>query len=91
MALVDAAANFTLLDLNIFLKEQETVLGGPLTRIGNKDGKTTLEINDLDPAGAPAPPSVIITSGAPPAGAQVIGTGKIYVSGALTDATAYRP
>jgi hypothetical protein len=90
MPLVDALPSWTLAELNQFVSEQETILGGPLTNIGNKDGKTTITINDLDPNGSPATHSVITTS-APPAGAKVIGAGKIYVSGTLTDATAYKP
>jgi hypothetical protein len=82
--------SLTLQNLNLFVAERETGRQGPLTAIGNKDGKTTIEINDLDPAGAPATPSVI-TTGSLPAGAKLIGKGKIYVSGTLTDATAYSP
>lgn len=91
MPILTSPPNRTLAELNEFVGQQEGDLQGPLTAIGNKDGSTTIQINDLDPAGAPAKPSVIITSGVPPAGARVIGTGKIYVSGALTDATAYKP
>jgi hypothetical protein len=89
MPIIPSLPTRTLAELNQFVREQETGLQGPLTAIGNKDGSTTIEINDLDPGGAPAMPSVIITTGGRPAGAKIIGTGKIYVSGTLTDATAY--
>lgn len=82
--------NQTLVQINQFVAQSEMGLNGPLTAIGNKDGKTTIDINDLDPAGKPAKSS-IVTTGSPPAGAKTIGKGKIYISGTLTDATAYKP
>jgi hypothetical protein len=91
MAIFGVDPNYTLDELNQFVEERETARQGPLTAIGNKDGKTIIEIDTLDPAGAPATPSKITTAGTPPAGARIIGRGKIYVSGTLTDATAYKP
>jgi hypothetical protein len=91
MTLVYAPSpNLTLADLNQFVSDQETALDGPLTAIGNKAGKTTLTINDEDPNGNPATPSMI-TIDLPPTGAKVIGKGKVYISGTLKDATAYSP
>jgi hypothetical protein len=90
MAIITSDPNRTLSELNQFVAQSEMGLNGSLKAIGNKDGKTTIEIDGLDPAGKPATASVIAT-GTPPAGAKVIGKGKIYVSGTLTDATAYKP
>jgi len=90
MVIVTYPASGTLADLNQLVKEQEAALDGPLADIGNKDGWTTIDIDDLEPNGKPALPS-LITTASPPAGAKVIAKGKVYISGALTDATAYRP
>jgi hypothetical protein len=82
--------NFSLTQLNQFVSQSENGLLGPLISIGNHNKKTVIEINDLDPAGPPPKPSVI-TTGGPPAGATTIGVGQVYISGTLTQATAYKP
>jgi hypothetical protein len=66
MPILTTPPNRTLAELNEFVGQQEEDLQGSLTAIGNKDGSTTIQINDLDPAGAPTKPSVIITSGVSP-------------------------
>jgi hypothetical protein len=86
-----AQPSWDLATLNTFVAQQENSRQGPLTKIANDGTNTTVDIDDLAPSGKPAKNAVIITSGSPPAGASTIGTGKIFVSGSLTDATAYRP
>ena len=71
MVIVTYPASGTLADLNQLVKEQEAALDGPLADIGNKDGWTTIDIDDLEPNGKPALPS-LITTASPPAGAKVI-------------------
>ena len=88
MTTITAEPGLDLATLNTFVKQQENTLEGPLTKIGNSGGKTTLDIDVL--GGKPAKNSVI-TTGALPAGATKINADKIFVSGALTSATAYRP
>jgi hypothetical protein len=88
MAIVQADPSSTLAQLNQLVAQSEKRLLGPLTAIGNSNGKTTLTIDD-QAAGNPTPPSQI-TAGTLPAGATKIGDGKIYISGTLTDATAYK-
>jgi hypothetical protein len=76
--------------LNVFVAEQENVLQGVLTKIGNDGSKTTLDIDDGVNQRAPDKNSVI-TTGSPPAGATKLNTAQIFVSGRLESATAYRP
>jgi hypothetical protein len=89
MAIVEADPSSTLAQLNQLVAQSEKRLLGPLTAIGNSNGKTTLTI-DEQAAGYPNPPSQISTSQLP-AGATKIGDGEVYISGTLTDATAYKP
>jgi hypothetical protein len=89
MTTVNADPSWDLPTLNTFVAQQENTLAGPLTGIGNSGGQTTLEIDVM--GGIPSKNAVVITTGAPPAGSTQIGIGKIYVSGTLTDGTAYRP
>lgn len=86
--IVTAEPDTDLATLNTFVAQQENVLQGPLTKIGNDGNKTTLDIDDLE--GKPEK-NAKITTGAPPTGATVISKGRIFVSGALTSATSYRP
>ena len=90
MTILTVDPSFSLAQLNQFVTQSESGLQGPLTSIGNHNNKTIIKINDLDPAGAPAKPSEITTS-TPPAGATVIGVGQVFISGTLTQATAYEP
>jgi hypothetical protein len=89
MEIVEADSGFTLARLNKFVAQSEKRLLGPLTAIGNRNNKTTLTIND-QAAGNPTPPSQIATEALPP-GATKIGDGQVYISGKLTNATAYSP
>ena len=88
MSVVIADPSWDDATINKFIAEQEGILQGPLTKIGNKNGSTTLQINDL--AGKPAK-NAAITTGNPPVGATLISTDKIFISGTLKTATAYRP
>ncbi len=74
--------------INKLIGQQEDVLHGPLTKIGNDGTNTIITIGDAD--GKPAK-HAMISSGNLPAGAQLINTAKIFIKGALTTATAYRP
>ena len=87
---VEAEASWNLDQLNQFVADREDVLQGPLTAIGNGNGKTRLTIDDQDPAGAPSKHS-LITLGGIPAGATLIGADRVYISGNLTNAAAYKP
>jgi hypothetical protein len=89
-AVVEADPNYSLDQLNQFVADQEDVLDGPLAAIGNGNGKTQLTIDDQDPAGTP-PEHSLITLGGVPAGARQIGTGRVYITGTLNNATAYSP
>lgn len=89
MAIVEADSGFTLNELNKFVAQSEQNLLGPLTAIGNSNNKTTLTINERA-ASNPTPASRIATGALPPGAAQ-IGKGRVYISGQLTDAIAYRP
>jgi hypothetical protein len=74
--------------LNTFVSQQEDFLRGPLTKISNDGTNTTLDIDDtLD---KPAK-NAAITTAVPPAGMVIINTDKIFISGTLITATAYRP
>ncbi len=73
--------------INTLIAQQEDFLQGPLTRIGNKNGKTTLQIDDL--GGKPQKHAEVTTAN-PPVGAVLINTAKIFIAGTLTTATAYR-
>jgi hypothetical protein len=88
MTKVTAEPTWDVATLNTFVSQQEDVLAGPLTKIGNSNGKTTLELDTL--AGTPAK-HAMITAGRPPATATIINSDKIYISSVLTQATAYRP
>jgi hypothetical protein len=90
LPIVPADPNYTLDQLNQFVSQSESRLLGPLTAIGNANGKTTIEIDDSDPAGKPTKSSKIAVGALPP-GAIVIGTGQIFISGTLAQATAYKP
>lgn len=89
MTIIDANPNFSLPQLNQFVAQQEGALQGPLTAIGNGGGQTKLTIDDLDPSGAPANPSVITVDAIPP-GKVPIGGGQVFISGTLTNAAAYK-
>jgi hypothetical protein len=82
--------SFSLVQLNQFVSQSEIGLQGPLVSIGNQNNKTVIGINDLDPGGAPSKSSEV-TTGTPPTGATIIGVGQVYISGTLTQATAYKP
>jgi hypothetical protein len=88
MTTVTAEPNWDLSTLNTFVAQQENVLQGPLTKIGNDGSKTTLDIDLM--AGKPQK-NAVITTGNPPAGATKINTAQVYISGGLTSATSYRP
>lgn len=88
MAIVEADPSYTIVQLNHFVAQSEKRLLGPLTAIGNDNGKTTLTIDENAPAN-PNPPSKV-TIGQLPAGATKIGGGKVYISGNLADAIAFR-
>jgi hypothetical protein len=85
---VTAEPNWDLSTINTFVAQQENVLQGPLTKIGNDGSKTTL---DIDLMGGKPKKNAMITTGNLPAGATEINTAQIYISGALTAATSYRP
>jgi len=87
MTVLIADPSWDLPTLNTFVSQQENTLAGPLTKIGNSNGKTTLDIDVA--AGIPAK-NAVITTGNPPATATTINSDNIYISGTLTQATAYR-
>jgi hypothetical protein len=89
MTIVEADPSYTVDQLNAFVTQSEKRLMGPLTAIGNNtNGKTTLTIDERAPSN-PTPPSKI-TTGQLPVGATKIGDGRVYISGTLTDAIAYK-
>jgi len=90
MATATSDPNRTLDQLNQFIAERETFENGPLTGIGNQDGKTIIVVDEFDPNGKPTP-AAKVTTGSLPAGGKLIDKGKVYIEGKLTDATAYRP
>jgi hypothetical protein len=89
MVIIPSPASRTLDELNQLVREQETALQGSLADIGNDAGSSTISIDDLDPAGAPDPPSQV-TTGAPSTGARIVAKGTIFVAGTLAAATAFR-
>jgi hypothetical protein len=88
MSTVTSPSSSDLPTLNALVAQQENVLNGPLTNIGNDGTNTTFNINAMD--GTP-PKNTIITTGSVPTGSTTIASGQIYISGVLTAATAYRP
>jgi hypothetical protein len=87
MTTVTAQSSWDLAMLNTFVAQQEASLAGPLTKIGNSGGNTTLEIDTL---GGPPAKSAKITTGAVPTEGTVINADKVYISNVLMAATAYR-
>ena len=77
----------SLAELNDVISQQEAVLG-PLISISN-DGQATLL--SFDVTADPPERHTVVTVGAPPAGTTAITVGKVFIAGALTDLTAYRP
>lgn len=63
MTIVTGQPDWDLPTLNTFVAQQEDSLAGPLTKIGNNSGNTTLNIDAL--AGAPAKHAVITSGSAP--------------------------
>jgi len=85
---VAADPSWDLATINTFVAQEENTLQGPLTKIGNDGSNTTLDINVM---GGKPTKNAVITIGNPPAGSTSINSAQIYISGTLTNATAYRP
>jgi hypothetical protein len=82
---VGFAKDNSLDDLNLFVRQQEELLG-PLVRIGN-DGNQTVLTFDMDQARPEK--HAVIQEGNPPASGSGI-KGKVFVAGQLKDAFATR-
>jgi hypothetical protein len=89
MRSLKAGPSWDLSSLNTFIAQQENFLRGPLVALRAEDGATVLEIDDK--ATDKPEKNTVITIGAPPAGATVIGSGEVYINGNLAKAIAYRP
>ncbi|MFZ3235710.1 MAG: hypothetical protein WA417_11235 [Stellaceae bacterium] len=86
-AILTADPNLSLDAVNTVIAQQEDILG-PLVTVGNEGSATLLAFdNDRDPPHRHA----VVETGQPPPDAVPIATGKIFVSGQLTDVLAYRP
>ena len=88
MTTVTAEPDWDLTKLNTFIGQMENAFVGPLTKIGNDGNKTTLAIDSL--GGKPAKHSLVTTDDVPDGGTK-INTDKIFISGELKNATAYKP
>jgi len=89
---VGASKNYSLEQLNLFVRQQEADLG-PLVGLSNGGTQSVLTF-DTDLA-TPDKPAVITPdkNGAPdvPSGSSAICSGEVFIAGTITAATASRP
>jgi hypothetical protein len=84
---VGADPSLSLPEVRMLVAQQEELVG-PLLTIGN-DGKQTLLTFDIDQD--PPATHAILDTDSPPPTATSLATGKIFISGQLTDVSAFRP
>jgi len=90
MSNLRAPASWDVSTLNTFIAQQENYLRGPLVAIKGDGDDLILEIDDKSSDEAPKK-NTVVTIGAPPPGARVIGSAQIYSRGSPVTAIAYRP